>query len=106
MKTKTDFISKLINCYGFLLKNINIAQLGQRMMPMANVTKIFYKPLCSNWMKNSESKKEQESVSSITITETNVIAMAADENITLTKAQQLKVNYTINRNSILLGLYI
>lgn len=62
---------------------------------MAKVRKIFYKPLCPNWMESSVSRKKQESVPSISITGMSVVAMAPDENPTLTRAQRLKVNLKI-----------
>lgn len=65
---------------------------------MANFTKIFYKPLCPNWMESSESRKKRDTVPSISITEMSVVAMAADENTTLTRAQRFKVNFNIEHS--------
>lgn len=71
---------------------------------MANITKIFYKPLCPNWMESSESRTKRERVPSISVTEMNVVAMVPDENTTLTRAQRLKVNFKME--NVVERLYI
>lgn len=63
---------------------------------MANVTKMFYKPLiCPNWMESSGSRKRRESIPSISLTGTSVVTMGLDENTALTKAQRFKVSFEI-----------